>query len=144
MKAKKIFVIIIAVITVLNLAGFIGLYCKMSAISDKLNSTEYVLFVGLNDKDTRKQEISDDEAIATIKRVLKKYIDGYSLVNAQGALIDDSGYEINENTIVCYVNGVNEKTIHSIADELIEVLNQESILIKKNLTSSEYYKGKAD
>ena len=144
MNARKTFTVGIVLIIVLNLAGLIGLYCKVNTVTDKLNTTEYTLFVGLNDKDTCKQEIPDDVAIAAVKSILAKYVDGYTLMNSQGVWIDGSGQEINENTIICYISGADEVAIYSAADELIEALNQYSILIKESLTHSEYYEGKLD
>ena len=144
MNARKTFAVGIVLIIVLNLAGLIGLYCKVNTVTDQLNTSEYTLFVGLNDKDTCKQEIPDDVAIATVKSILAKYVVGYTLMNSQGGWIDGSGQGINENTIICYINGADEAAIYNAADELIEALNQYSILIKKNLTRSEYYESKLD
>ena len=144
MNTRRTFAVGIVLLIVLNLAGLIGLYCKVNTITDELNTTEYILFVGLNDKETRKQEIPDDVAITTVKSILAKYFDGYTLVNSQGVWTDGSGHEINENTVICYVSGVDEAAIYSAADELLEALDQYSILIKKNLAYSEYYEGKAD
>ena len=144
MNARKKFAVVIVLISLLNLAGLIGLYCKVNTVSDQMNTSEYTLFVGLNDKDTCKQEIPDDAAIAAVKSILAKYVDGYTLMNSQGVWIDGSGQGINENTIMCYISGADETAIYSAADELIEALNQYSILIKESLTHSEYYEGKLD
>lgn len=142
MNAKKVFAAVIVLISVLNLAGMIGLYCSRNDGSDGFDTVEYTLYVGLNDKDTFKQEMTDDAAVTVIKSILAKYVDGYTLMNAQGVWADESGHEVNENTVVCYINAADEAAVHSAADELIGALNQQAILIKKNRTDSEYYEGR--
>ena len=48
-------------------------------------STQYVMYVGTNDKDTCQPEHSSEEAMDIVDRVCLKYFEGYTLQEATGA-----------------------------------------------------------
>ena len=45
----------------------------------------------------------------------------------------------HEYTIVCYFDGADKETVYTAADEIIEALNQNTILIEENEIRMEYY-----
>ena len=52
---------------------------------------------------------------------------------------DETGQCTRENTVVCYFSDTDLEIIHKIADEIIEKLNQNSVLIEKNQVITDFY-----
>ncbi len=115
----------------------------VTEIDLKGNETEqYVMYVGTNDKDTYTQLISTEQAIDILDEICLKYLDGYTIQMGYGRWTDEKGIKTNENTIICYFDHTDINTVYQIADEVIDTLNQNSVLIDTNRISSEYYTGK--
>ena len=113
-----------------------------SAVKES-GTEQYVMYVGTNDKDTYKLEMGTEEAKDIVDSVCLKYFPyGYTLQEATGAWTDEKNNITHEYTLVCYFDGADKETVHKAADELIEKLNQNSILIEQDTISIEYYSGK--
>ena len=92
-------------------------------------------YIGLNDKNTLKQEIATDEAIKIIKQVL--YHRGFNyitLTRANGIYVmDHNGESTDENTIVITIceklrdHMKHRKNARAVIQDLQLLLNQESI-----------------
>jgi len=124
-----------------------SLFCLMSLQGTKSDpgnnmTTQYVMYVGTNDKDTYKPEHTAEEAREIVDQVCLKYFEGYTLQDATGAWVDENKQITHEYTLVCYFDGADQDTVHKAADELIEKLNQNTILIERDDFSAEYYSGK--
>ncbi|MEG1886554.1 MAG: DUF3574 domain-containing protein [Oscillospiraceae bacterium] len=107
------------------------------------NSTKskYALYIGTNDKDTNQLEIPLEECKAIVKDVCIKYTTGFTIVDATGVWADDSERIADEISFICYFNDVTEDTIISISDDMLEKLDQNSILIEhQNLDFNIYSK----
>lgn len=104
-------------------------------------SVQYVMYVGTNDKDTYQPEHSQEEARDIVDRVCLKYFEGYTLQDATGAWTDEKGEITHEYTLVCYFDGADKETVYRAADEIIEVLNQNTVLIETDEITTEYYGG---
>lgn len=103
--------------------------------------SQYVMYIGTNDKDTYTQLIPTADAKELIDSICFKYLDGYTIQDATGAWVDEVGAATHENTIVCYFDGADEETVYRIADEVLTALNQNSVLIEKEQLQIEYYSG---
>jgi hypothetical protein len=92
-------------------------------------------YIGLNDKNTLKQEIASDEAVKIIKQVLYAHDFNYmTLSRANGVYVmNDSGESSDENTIVVTIcesirnHLKHRKNARAVIDDLKVLLNQESI-----------------
>ena len=84
-------------------------------------ATQYVMYVGTNDKDTYKPEHTNEEAT--------------------GSWTDETGTPTHEYTLVCYFDAADEKTVYKAADEIIKELNQNTVLIEKAEIEMDYYSG---
>ena len=113
---------------------------KLPAEED--GSVQYVMYVGTNDKDTYQPEHSQEEARDIVDRVCLKYFEGYTLQDATGAWTDETGEITHEYTLVCYFDGADKETVYRAADEIIEALNQNTVLIEKDEITTEYYGGR--
>ena len=103
---------------------------------------QYVMYVGTNDKDTYKMEMSLDEARNIVDQVCLKYFEGYTLQEATGAWTDETGAITHEYTLVCYFDGADKGTVYKAADDVIKALNQNTVLIEENEITMDYYGGK--
>ncbi len=110
--------------------------------AEQNNDVQYVMYVGTNDKDTYQPEHSQEEARDIVDRVCLKYFEGYTLQDATGAWTDETGEITHEYTLVCYFDGADKETVYRAADEVIEALNQNTVLIEKDEITTEYYGGR--
>ena len=105
--------------------------------------TQYVLYLGTNDKDTNKPVFTQEEALAKAKEILIRHFGGYTIQEAHGGWIGDDGTEYTEYTLVIYLSDTTLDAVHAAADELVEAFNQSSVLIQANPTQTEFYGGSA-
>ncbi|HJJ83560.1 MAG TPA: hypothetical protein O0X61_03245 [Methanocorpusculum sp.] len=60
---------------------------------------------------------------------------------AKGYWTDADRNHVEENTLVCVFIGTDMKTVWMIANEVIDALNQNSVLITASKNSVVYYNG---
>lgn len=134
-------------IIVLSVAGggltsfFLG---RADRIQEKIvNQTEkeYVLYIGLNDKDEYTQLISTEDAEDEIHKIFMQYLDGYTVMSAEGIWVDEKGVPTTEQTLVYSVYGAEEQDILQIMDAVLEALNQNTILLEERNVTYIYYGG---
>ncbi len=89
----------------------------------------FVIIAGLNDKDTKRQEIDTETARATVAGIVCKYADGATLTDCNGIYKhqDGSGAVVFEKSIKIEICGITKENAERIADELKTALNQESV-----------------
>lgn len=141
MKKNKA-IILISIILFINMVAVCLLGVNMYRLNEKMEAdgtTKYTMYVGLNDKDTYEQIIPTDEAKSIIDKICIKYVDGYTIQDAKGVWADETGESTHENTIVCYFSDTDSDAVYKIADEIIEELNQNSVLIEKNHVVTDFY-----
>jgi len=109
--------------------------------TDDDKTMQYVMYVGTNDKDTYKPEHTQEEARNIVDEVCLKYFDGYTLMDATGSWVDETGTAIHEYTLVCYFDGADKETVYKAADDLRAALNQSAVLIEETAIKMDYYMG---
>ena len=114
----------------------------LAADESEGKSIQYVMYVGTNDKDTYQPEHSQEEAREIVDQVCLKYFEGYTLQEATGAWTDETGEITHEYTLVCYFDDADKATVYRAADEVIEALNQNTVLIEEDEISIDFYGGK--
>lgn len=86
------------------------------------------LYIGLNDKDTKCQEITNLDAKAEISTILFKYFpDGFTLQECQGMYRHEDGTVVCENTIKVTLFNYDFVGISDVIKEIKYKLNQESV-----------------
>lgn len=86
------------------------------------------LYIGLNDKDTKQQEITNLDAKAEISAILFKYFpDGFTLQECQGMYKHDDGTVVCENTVKVTLFNYEFVGISNVIEEIKHKLNQESV-----------------
>lgn len=117
---------------------------SQTLFDQNLNHEKYTIYIGTNDKDTYTQLISTEQAQSMINEICTKYVDGYTSWIAQGGWVDENDKFTNETTLIYSFTDVNESDVILIMDEIIEKLNQNSILIEYEDVTYSYYQGKAN
>ena len=142
-KRTKPLIWVIIVLLAVNLCATCGviIYLFKNNQSTSEQTTRYTLYIGLNDKDTYTQLISLDDAKEIVNNICIKYVDGYTVTEADGGWVDDTSTLTQETTLIYSFTGVEESTVISIMDEVLEQLNQNCILVEISDMTSFYYYG---
>ena len=99
---------------------------------------KFSLFVGLNDKDTKKQRISTIEAYKIIENVLIEKVGGGSIFERRGIHKHESGEVVIESTLNIELYGIEENQAIEIISILKIALNQESIILQTENVNSKF------
>ena len=97
---------------------------------------KYILYVGLNDKDTKTQKIDTLSAYNLTNNILLNYVEGATVTQSKGIYKHNNGNVVIENTLVIELLFTDKTTVETIAKELKMTLNQESIAIQKQTIES--------
>lgn len=140
-KVIKICLIVI-VIAILFFASFFIIRSFTGtdkAVEDYSTAEKFTLHIGLNDKDTYKQEISDENAIKLVTDTALKYTDGFTIYKCQGVYKDKKGDITRENSLIMEFYGTKEEQVKNIMNVLLVKLNQESILLEEKNVKYKFY-----
>ena len=89
------------------------------------------LYIGLNDKDTKQQELTNLDAKAEISTILFKYFpNGFTLQESQGMYRHEDGTVVCENTIKVILFDYNIGLVLDAVKDLKLKLNQECIAVE--------------
>ena len=97
---------------------------------------KYILYVGLNDKDTKTQKIDTLSAYNLTNNILLNYAEGATVTQSKGIYKHNNGNVVIENTLIIELLFTDKTTVETIAKELKMALNQESIAIQKQTIES--------
>lgn len=97
---------------------------------------KYILYVGLNDKDTKTQKIDTLSAYNLTNNILLNYVEGATITQSKGIYKHQNGNVVIENTLIIELLFTDKTTVETIAKELKVALNQESIAIQKQTIES--------
>lgn len=79
---------------------------------------KFTLYVGLNDKDSKKQEISTLEAYKIINKLLLNYTDGATIFEATGIYKHDDGTFTTEKTLRIELLFIDRAVVLEIVEQL--------------------------
>ena len=102
------------------------------------NTNKAILFLGLNDKDSKRQKISTRRAARILSGLLCERFAGATVTACKGIYKHANGRQVRENSFSILLYYVDLATVYSFADELKRVFNQESILIDFGPASVEF------
>jgi hypothetical protein len=92
---------------------------------------KFTVIAGLNDKDTKQQEITTAEAYNRIIKVLhNNNVEGATFTECKGLYIHNNGTAVFENSIKIELLFITEETAKNICKELKTELNQESVVLE--------------
>lgn len=97
------------------------------------------LYIGLNDKDTKVQKLSNLEAKTEISAILFKHFPyGFTLQECQGMYRHEDGTVVCENTIKVILFDYNIGLVLDAVEDLKLKLNQECIAVERIETTVNY------
>lgn len=96
---------------------------------------EYTLFIGMNDKDTHKQELSTEKFKERIANTLG---DCTIREGATGYYTHDNGIRVIEKSLEVTKFGGTKKSIVNMVKQLKQILNQECIILKTQVSKSDF------
>lgn len=98
---------------------------------------KYIVYVGLNDKKTKIQEINTIQAYKIITNIIINYdIDGFTILEANGYYVHDDKSITIEKSLKIEFLFTNIEIIKNIIKDIKKSLNQESVILQtENITS---------
>lgn len=93
---------------------------------------KYNIYVGMFDKDTKTQVLSNTEFLNTVRKVMRyNFIDNYTIIKAKGHYKHTDKTTVCEPSIIIDIIISYELDTDFIKTQLCKFLNQESVLITK-------------
>jgi len=138
-KATTAIILSIIVILISAVAMTVTFMHSDSKESESMD-TQYVLYLGTNDKDTNQPVFTPEKAKKEAEKILIDHFGGYTIQEASGGWVDEDK-EYQEYTLVIYLSDTDIEKVHSAADEMVKVFRQSSVLIQTNQTVTEFYEG---
>lgn len=119
----------------------LNLFMTIDKDSNASCEVQYVLYLGLNDKDSHEPVMTRSEAKDVLEDILLQRFGGYTIQEASGGWVDVDGAVFREDSLAIYLSEVSEAETHALAQRLMEVFHQRTILIQANRTHTEFYSG---
>lgn len=92
---------------------------------------KYNIYIGMFDKDTKKQELSTQDFLNTVRKIMRyNFIDNYTIIKAKSHYKSDT-MTVCEPTIIVEVITPDCLGVEYIKGMICATLNQESVLIIK-------------
>lgn len=98
---------------------------------------KYILSLGLNDKNTKLQEISTVEAFKIVSKMCAEKFGGSTIYESQWSYRHDDGTIIHETTLRIEICFAEFDQIKVFAGMLKVIFNQETILVETQTVESE-------
>ena len=102
--------------------------------------TKYTLYIGMNDGKTGKPTYDLSEARKILVNVAGKYVDGYTVYDAEGFWREGEN-TYSEKTLVCVIVDVSEESVQKVMNEALKIFRQNTILVERSEVVSEFYGG---
>lgn len=93
---------------------------------------KHTLYVGLNDKDTKTQLVSNPMAMDIVNKVCGDC----SIQEITGYYTHDNGEKVKENTLKVELLFKEDNQVLNYCQDLKRLLNQESIICEQNIVNS--------
>lgn len=100
---------------------------------------KFIIYCGLNDQVTKKQEITTLDAYKIATNIFVKTTGGATITEAMGVYTHDDGTIVTESTLRCEIFDADIATIEKAASQLKTALNQESVVIEQIETNSKFF-----
>ena len=94
----------------------------------------YVMFVGLNDKDQKVQVVDKESA----QNIIADTVGACTMYDAKGVFTHEDGVQVRENTLAVEVFETDKEQVEKYCKTLKRILNQESIAVRP-LPSEVYF-----
>jgi uncharacterized lipoprotein YmbA len=100
---------------------------------------KFTLYLGLNDKDSKQQEISTIEAYKVVSNLISKDFDGGTIFEAKGIYKHDGGTIVTETTLRIELIFAEADKVRGLVATLKKLFNQESVAVVQEVVNSELW-----
>lgn len=91
---------------------------------------KHILYIGLNDKEEKKQLFTTEKALSIVEGIFLDVIGGATISEARGIYTHENGQKVVENTLRVETFGADDDAIRFCVEYLKKALNQESIAVE--------------
>ena len=116
-----------------------GNYLAGGSAIEPSSTERYVLYIGISDKDTQEEKLTIEEAAALVSDLCFVHTDSFTYIVARGAWMSDHNTQFFENTLIYFFYDVDEASMSALMDDILVQLNQESILVERQLVDAAFY-----
>lgn len=97
------------------------------------SACRFTVYVGLNDGESYRQEISSEKAESIINGICSGILGSYTLLDAKGVYFDGAGTTFEKTVVIVFIMEEEEGDFRAecIAKSLAGALNQSCVLIEK-------------
>lgn len=97
---------------------------------------KFTLYLGLNDKDSKRQEVSTKDAYKLVSTMIAKDFDGGTIYEARGVYTHDDGAVVEEKTLRIELLFTTFEKVKTFVGILKKAFNQESIAVQREQIQS--------
>lgn len=101
-------------------------------------AAEYQIFIGCRDSELHDEVVSEDELRETVTQFFRQREIGFSVLSAKGGYLHTDGRFIYESTVLINIIDSNDLDIARLARGLSMFMNQERVLVIKDVVKTEY------
>lgn len=88
----------------------------------------YKVYLGLNDQESKKQEIDTETAMIKVSEYLADHFDGATVYNGIGVYKHNDGTIVRENSLIIELVYVEDQDVDKMINQFRAVFNQESVM----------------
>ena len=88
----------------------------------------YKVYLGLNDKESKKQEIDTETAMIKVSEYLADHFEGATVYNGIGVYKHNDGTIVRENSLIIELVYVEDQDVDKMINQFHVVFNQESVM----------------
>lgn len=104
-----------------------------------MENLKFTLYLGLNDKDTKQQEIATVEAYKIVKNMLTSDFDGGTIFEAEGVYRHEDGTVVTEKTLRIEILFAETNKVRGFVADLKKIFNQEAVAVQVEKITSELW-----
>mgnify|MGYP003571276277 CR=1 FL=1 len=97
---------------------------------------KYMLSIGLNDKDSKRQEVGTLDAYKIVMNIFAATTGGATVHEGMGCYTHDNGDVVIEKSLIAYVYTDDDAAIRDAVMQIKTALNQEAIAVESMETNS--------
>lgn len=92
------------------------------------NTNIYKVYIGLNDQETKKQEIDTETAMIKVSEYLANHFEGATVYNGIGVYKHNNGTVVRENSLIIELVFVSNEDVMKMINHFRVIFNQESVM----------------
>lgn len=100
---------------------------------------KFTLYLGLNDKDSKQQEIATVEAYKIVSNLISSDFNGGTIFEAKGIYKHEDGQIVTETTLRIELLFTEAVKVKALCETLKKLFNQESIAVQEEVINSELW-----